>query len=942
MRCYENPNITSENRVKPRCYYIPKGKSEYELLNGKWDFAYFQRDIDVPNEIEKWDEITVPSCWQLEGYENPNYTNINYPYPVDPPYVPDDNPCGIYRRTFDVKNKWGRIYIVLEGVASCAYVWINNTYIGFTQGSHLQAEFDITEAAIEGTNTIQIKVLKWCCGSYLEDQDFFRFNGIFRDVYMLQRPEGHITDVEMIPNDRSIDITIDGKANLSILAGEEVLLQKEVDGFVSFEPENPVLWNAEKPFLYTVNLERNDEIITLKAGLRKIEIGKQKELLVNGTSVKLRGINHHDTSKYRGWCQTNEELRHDLELMKSLNINCVRTAHYPPTPEFMNMCDEIGFYVVMETDIETHGFLRRLPNVPYHFDMDSNAWPGTLKEWRKEFLERMERMVELFKNYPSVIMWSTGNESGHGCNHVEMIKWTKKRDNTRLVHCEDASRKGQYFNADVYSRMYPSLEETKNFALTDDIDMPVFLCEYAHSMGNGPGDIFEYDELFEKYPKLIGGCIWEWADHVVCENGVQKYGGDFEGEMTHDENFCCDGLVFADRSFKAGTYETKAAFQPMRTTYENNTLRIRNRFDFTNFNEYTFRYVIEADGVEIDSHERKIDVKPHEHLEIEIPYCERTCKYGVYLKVMLMDHEHCLAMEQHQLPARIENKVLKDAAVLSEDDLFVYSKGDSFAYVFSKHYGMFTSLVVNGREQLATRPVISAFRAPTDNERGIKQFWNRMDVWQGENLDYTFSKIYDCKVAGNQIIVTGSLAGISRCPLFKYTQTCTIFADGTVEIGLVGDIREDAMWLPRMGYEFAMPAGMSEFKYYGRGPIESYHDMKHFAPVGMYESTAEKEYVGYVVPQEHGNHNDVKMLQIGDLVFECVREQGMEINVSEYTAKQLCQANHTDELKKDGLTHLRIDYKDSGIGSASCGPALGEAHRLSEKHIDFSYLISIV
>lgn len=254
MRCYENPNITSENRVKPRSYYIPKGKSEYELLNGKWDFAYYHRDIDVPDEIEKWDEITVPSCWQLEGYENPNYTNINYPYPVDPPYVPDDNPCGIYRRTFDVNNKWGRFYIVLEGVASCAYVWINDTYIGFTQGSHLQAEFDITEAVVEGTNSIQIKVLKWCCGRYLEDQDFFRFNGIFRDVYMLQRPEGHITDVEMIPNEHSIDIKIDGKANLSILAGEEVLLQKEIDGFISFTPETPVLWNAEKPFLYTVNL----------------------------------------------------------------------------------------------------------------------------------------------------------------------------------------------------------------------------------------------------------------------------------------------------------------------------------------------------------------------------------------------------------------------------------------------------------------------------------------------------------------------------------------------------------------------------------------------------------------------------------------------------------------------------------------------------------------
>lgn len=567
MRFYENILKTSENRINPPSYCIPSGISECINLNGEWNFAYFSRDIDVPERIEKWDKIPVPSCWQLQGYENPNYTNTNYPYPVDPPYVPDDNPCGVYNREFTVDKKWGRLYFVFEGVSSCASLYINDRYVGFTQGSRLQAQFDITDFISDGRNTVTVKVLKWCVGSYLEDQDAFRYNGIFRDVYILQRPEKHITDVEIIPNEKSFNIKLDGKADVKISADNKVLFEGEMDNELSFAPEKPVLWNAEKPYLYDIELARNGEILRFKSGLRSVKISENYELLINGVSVKLHGVNHHDTSKYRGWCQTDEELRQDLLLMKKLNINCVRTSHYPPTPKFIGMCDEIGLYVVCETDIETHGFLRRLPNVGYRFDMESNAWPATMSDWKDEHIERMKRMVEVFKNNPCIIMWSTGNESGHGCNHLEMIKWTRSRDNSRLIHCEDASRKGQFHNADVFSWMYPGYSDLGNKALTDDVNMPIFLCEYSHAMGNGPGDVWDYNELFDKYPKLIGGCIWEWADHVVTVDGVEKYGGDFEGEITHDGNFCCDGLVFADRSLKAGSLEAKAAYQPIRTTF---------------------------------------------------------------------------------------------------------------------------------------------------------------------------------------------------------------------------------------------------------------------------------------------------------------------------------------------------------------------------------------
>lgn len=937
MRIYENPQKTSENRKPPRSYYIPGGISEYRLLNGVWKFAYFKRDIDVPEQITDWDIISVPSCLQLLGYENPNYTNVNYPYPCDPPYVPDDNPCGIYEREIEIAEKWGRVYFVLEGVSSCAFLYINGQYVGFTQGSHLQAEFDITDYVQKGMNTVRVKVLKWCCGSYLEDQDFFRYNGIFRDCYILQRPQGHIEDVEMIPTDKQIHIKLAGTAAVRIFDGEQLLTMDEMTDTFSFTPDNPVLWNAEKPHLYTVDLERAGEIITFKTGLRKVEVSEKYELLINGTSVKLHGVNHHDTSKYRGWCQTDDELLKDLTLMKELNINCVRTSHYPPTPKFIQLCDEIGLYVVLETDIETHGFLQRLPNTNYEFDIDSNDWPATMPEWKNEHVERMKRMVETYKNYSCVIMWSTGNESGHGCNHVEMIRWTKQRDNSRLIHCEDASRIGQMHNADVYSRMYSSLGELKKFAMMDNIDMPVFLCEYSHAMGNGPGDVYYYNEIFDKYPKLIGGCIWEWADHVVTINGVQKYGGDFEGELTHDGNFCCDGLVFADRSLKAGSLEAKAAYQPIRTTYEDGILTVYNRLDFTNLNEYQFVYYIEADGQKIAEKQVFLSAKPHSLVRIKIPYEVVGCRYGVYLHTALMKGDRTYASTQHKLPSIIQKDEKAEKLELSEDTLNIYAAGAGFSYVFSKHHGSFTSIRIEGEEQLSDKMMLSAFRAPTDNDRVIKIRWANINTWQGENLDCAFSKVYSCHIENGGIIITGALSGVARSPFIKYRLSVNIATNGQIHFELDGNVREDAIWLPRLGFEFALPGETDVFTYYGQGPQESYCDMCHAAKMGMYTSNTDQEYVNYVRPQEHGNHNHVKMLRIGKLEFSC--PDGFDANVSKYSTSVLYKAEHTDELFTDGKTHLRIDYKDSGIGSNSCGPELNEAYRLKEKEIHFEFTL---
>ena len=940
MRVYENILKTSENRLPQRAYYIPKGKSEYTLLNGKWRFCYFNRDIDVTESITRWDEIQVPSCWQALGYDTPNYTNINYPYPYDPPYVPDDNPLGVYEKDFTVKELWGKVYYVMEGVSSCAFVYVNGVYAGFTQGSHLQAEFDITPLVKKGKNTLRVKVLKWCVGSYLEDQDFFRFNGIFRDTYILQRPSGHVNDVYIEAKNGSVTVNADQICNVTLLDMQGNILGRAKGDKTEIAVDKPVFWNAEKPYLYTVKIEKDGEIIEIQTGFRTIEISNKYELLINGVPVKLHGVNHHDTHPINGWYETDEELEKELGLMKELNINCIRTSHYPPTPYFLNLCDRLGFYVILETDIESHGALRRHANVGYNFDIESTDWPGTKPEWEREHVERMQRALYRDRNHASIIMWSTGNESGHGPNHKAMAEFIRQQNDGRLVHIEDASRKGEIHSADVFSRMYPPFEKLLDFANDDTIDMPVFLCEYAHAMGNGPGDVYEYNEIFDSHDKLIGGCVWEWADHTLIVDGVQKYGGDFSGELTHDGNFCCDGMVFSNRTLKAGSLEVKAAYQPIRTKFDNGVLTVKNRLDFTNLNEYTFVYKIEVDGKEISKTESIINLDPHQTAEIEIGNKSYEGRLGAFVTCLLIKEGKEVARTQHELPiVKIANDAVEMQATFTEKDNEIVISGDNFEYIFSKHYGNFTSIKIDSQEQLADVVRLTSWRAPTDNERNEKAYWGFYNIWQGENLNRHFSKIYDCTLSGDTITVKGALAGVSRLPYFRYSLSYRINGKGEITVTLNGSVGETNYWLPRLGFEFVLPAEHKNFTYFGYGPYESYIDTHHAGLMGFYESDTDKEYVNYVRPQEHGNHFGVRKLNIGKL---CITGNSFEANVSNYDAYMLDAANHTDELRSDGLVHLRIDYKNSGIGSNSCGPKLDEKYKLSEKEIFFEIKISPV
>ncbi len=941
MRFYEDLAVRSANRMPPRSYYIPEGAAEYRLLNGEWQFKYFENG-DAATEPTRWDTIPVPSCWQMQGYGSPNYTNVCYPFPFDPPFVPDINPCGWYRRTFAVEDTAKRHYLVLEGVSSCARVYVNDAEVGFTQGSRLQAEFDLTPYVTAGENTLLIQVWQWCSGSYLEDQDAFRHNGIFRDVYLLIRPEGHLHDVSIASvENKAFRIITDRPCTVRVSDGDRLIGEGEGSD-LTIPVEDPILWNAEKPHLYDIEIGCAGEIIRRRAGIRSIAVSDQREVLINGQPVKFRGVNHHDTSPTGGWTMTDEELLRDLQLIKSLNMNTVRTSHYPPAPKFLDWCDEIGLYVVLETDIEAHGSIHRFPYQQGAFFEHQEGSLTNLPEWEGAFVERMIRAVERDKNSPSVIFWSLGNESDFGDNHRAMLRWLHSREDDRLTHYEGASAANIY-ELDVYSRMYPSLEELDKKVQEGTAGEPIFLCEYSHSMGNGPGDVWQYWERILASPALVGGCIWEWTDHTVLVDGVPCYGGDFPGELTHSGNFCCDGMTFHDRSFKSGTYEIAAAYAPFRFTYEDGVITIKNWYAFTNLDEKLVRYTLSVDGKVIEEKKVTVSAAPYGTATITPQACfPTTCTLGCTVTVALCEPDGTVFAQLQQeldVPVLLP-KTTKAPASLTEDAFHVYAQGERFTYAFSKQHGMFDSLVLDGRERLAGPVTLTTYRAIIDNEMFCYQNWKYTDQFKAENMDRAFTKVYDVTVSDGCIVAQCSLAGVSRVPMVRYTLKIFIHEDGGMDWTVDAEVRDWAAWIPRFGFEFPLAQKNLPFRYFGRGPGDNYCDMRHHARLDWFESTAAEEYVPYILPQEHGNHTGVRSLSIDGLTFEAA-ERSFEANVSQYTTLQLDRATHINEIGDSTGTHLRIDYRDTGVGSQSCGPELAQEFRLTEKQITFAFSIRI-
>ena len=946
MRFYEDLNHISENRLPQRAYYIPENKGAYIPLNGEWNFKYYTADFLEEKDISDWDRIPVPSCWQLCGYDHPNYCNVNYPYPVDFPYVPDENPMGVYMREFEITNETNRHYIVFEGVSSNLELYINGNYVGYSQGSHLQAEFDITDFVEHGTNKVLAKVRKWCSGSYLEDQDFFRFNGIFRDVYILSRPEGHLVDIHITTEGNTIISEFAGNAKVSLFDDGKLLDSITATDRAEFTVSSPIKWNAEKPHLYELVFECEGEIIRRKIGFVEYSVNSELAFCVNGVPVKLKGINHHDTHPTKGWYMSDDDLMYDLVRMKELNINTIRTSHYPPTPKFLDMCDELGFYVMLETDLETHGFINRNPSIAstpdelsYDMCIRPDEWPGNHPDWKEAYVERMIRAYERDKNHTCIFSWSTGNESGHCLHHYEMIKYIRSVDKKRLIHCEDASRLSEFYpefyeRPDIYSRMYTSVEFSEEYAKDESRTLPYFLCEYSHAMGNGPGDIKDYWDVFYKYPKLIGGCIWEWADHTVLVDGVPKYGGDFD-ELTHDGNFCSDGLVFYDRNFKAGSLNAKAVYQYMRCALDGDEILVTNLYDFTNLNEYTFKYETVVDGEVIASETLVLNAEPKETVSVSCKTVDK-CRLGAYINCYLYDKTgYEVAASQLDMGAeceKIEKTSFENVSISETENDFIARAGNT-VYTISKHYGEIVSIVKDGKEQLLDRVKLTVLRAPIDNERRIVAKWYKGKSAWAEGFDRLFNKCYSAKACGNTINISASLCCVSRTPFLRYEASYTFFGDGSVKVSLSGDVREDCIWLPRLGFEFKTPYENEKFTYYGMGDGENYCDMHYHAKIGLYESSAKREYVPYIVPQEHGNHIKTKMLTMKN-GLEFTSDNGFEFNVSHYSGENIMQAMHIDELKKEDFTFIRIDYKNSGVGSNSCGPELLPKYRLDEKRIE--------
>lgn len=999
---WQDLDILHINREKPRSYYIPYqnekaalagkkgGSAFYKLLNGNWNFIYFDRFIDVPEDLcepnfydYEWEELPVPSNWQMYGYDVPHYTNVNYPYPVDPPHVPNENPVGVYSRAFALPTDWAgkEIYVNFEGVNSCFYLYINGEFVGYSQGAHLPAEFRIDKYLNAGENNITVKVLKWCDGSYMEDQDFYRLSGIFRDVYLLARDAGHIRDFFAKPvldkdyKNGVLSVEIDGgkDVTLKLFAPDGSFLGETASkgGSASFSIENVEKWTAETPALYTLLLENGSEFIAQEVGFVKIETAANCALLINGVAVKLKGVNRHDTHPELGHYTPIEAMESELKLMKRHNINTIRTSHYPNTPEFLKLCSRYGFYVVDETDIESHGFATCATGASYATHHDQ--WITMNPAWEKAFVERAQRMVERDKNNACILMWSLGNESNYGENHAQMSRWIKSRDLSRPIHYEGASQGGDPLDiVDVVSRMYPHLDHLKAEGVNRKKDpRPYYMCEYAHAMGVGPGGLKEYWDLVEKYPRLIGGCIWEWADHSVKltqedGNTYYTYGGDF-GEYPHDNNFCVDGLVRPDRTPSSGLLEAKAVYQYLRAEdfdLLSGKVRVRNLHDFISASCYEMVWKVMRDGkVFAQGKIGSLNIAPHSARTYSLGYAlPKDCAYGCTLDISFRltedtpwaesGYEAGFSQLALAVPAAEKEAYLCAATLDTEETKeYVEIMGDDFTYLFNKFYGGFESIIKDGVEMLEGVTQFGIWRAPTDNDMYIRRDWKNDHVhYEGAGFDRAQTYVYSAELTEKEdtcvkIKVLSNLACPSKLPFIQLETLYTVNAFGEITVSAKASVREDLPHLPRFGMEFTMPRGNEFIQYYGRGPGENYTDMKNASKIGLYDSTVEAQQEFYIRPQENGNHTDTSWLVVSDLLGRGMMFTGdpvFEFKVSHHTAEDLEEATHTNELEDRAETFVRIDYKVGGIGTGSCGPQLNEKYCFDQKEFSFSFSIKPV
>ena len=999
---YENIHVLHENTMPDRSYYIPASKvienleenreasDRFLLLNGMWKFKYYSSIYELTDrfyeenfETADYKQVLVPGVWQNYGYDCWQYTNIRYPFPFDPPYVPCDNPCGTYVYDFDYSacKEAPKAYLNFEGVDSCFYVWVNGQYAGYSQVSHSTSEFDVTDFLREGKNRLAVLVLKWCDGSYMEDQDKFRSSGIFRDVYILKRPENGIFDyfikTAQSVSEAQVDIELTYfnepvlvEAKLLDAEGALVASADTKGESIHMNIKNPVLWNAEQPYLYTLVLKSGGEVITEHVGIREISIINQV-VCFNGKPIVFHGVNRHDSDSVTGPVISLEQMKKDLILMKRHNFNAIRSSHYPNVPYFYQLCDKYGFYVVDEADNESHG-----PSEIYYAD---NSGENKAKRWNEAIadnpdyieatVDRVKRCVVRDKNRPCVVIWSMGNECAYGCTFEEALKWTKAYDDSRLTQYESAryhgdKRKYDFSNLDLYSRMYPSLDEIKEH-LDGGLDKPLILIEYCHAMGNGPGDLEDYFQMFSKEEKLCGGFVWEWCDHAIAhgmpgERIKYYYGGD-HGEKIHDGNFCMDGLVYPDRRPHTGLLEYKNVYRPIRVEgfdAASKTVILRNYMDFTNAKdlvEISFEMI--CDGEKIQSGTiGKIDIKPSETATIKVPL-DIPKKGRVFLKinygavntdeVILPGHsfgfdELCMENEdsKNQFAALLHAHTSNKPAEFSETDKEICVWGEKFEYRLDKRTGLFSSLKADGSEQLMRPMEVNLWRAPTDNDMYIKSEWYRA------GYDRTTTRAYSAQVCADADKVTiscrMSVAAEAVQRILNMDTLWTIDGDGIVTLKMSVEKCPEFPTLPRFGLRLFINKSMNKITYEGMGPYESYCDKHRASWHGIFSDTAENMHEDYIKPQENGSHFDCSWVMAeGDEKCFCVAGgQPFSMNASVYTQEELTIKQHNFELVPSEFTVLCIDYAQSGVGSNSCGPQLLEKYRFDESAFDFSIVFS--
>ena len=998
---------------KPHAYFIPYHSSaaaslgnraasnRFLSLCGEWSFRYYKSVNDVEDftapdyTSEGSDRLNVPRSWQFalnRGYDTPHYTNVNYPFPVDPPHVPDNNPCGLYERSFEIDadtlaNR--DVKLVFEGVDSCFYVYVNNRFAAYSQVSHMTSEIPANEYLVAGVNNIKVLVLKWCDGSYLEDQDKIRSSGIFREVYLLLRDKVHVTDLyvraetdeDFSKATLTAEIDTNGKTDLSYRVvcpcGKELAsgnLISDGKATLSLEIDAPKLWSDETPNLYELYLVCGDEHIRQEFGVRRFEI-KGRVVYVNGQKVKAKGVNRHDSHPQLGAATPMDHMLRDLYILKAHNVNMIRTSHYPNDPRFYELCDRLGFYVCDETDIETHG----MQSVGNWDELTDSP------EWSAAYLDRAERMFERDKNHACVLMWSVGNESGTGLNHRLMSEYFHRRAPGCIVHCEDASRRADviYRQAegkekrilfdyiDIESCMYLALDfnpakkgkYSVDQYLTDKAytTKPLFLCEYSHAMGNGPGDLEAYWQVMDKYDNFFGGCVWEMLDHSVDIGTTGKpayiYGGDF-GNVPHDSNFCVDGLLYPDRRPHTGMLELKQVLRPCRVTAFDpvkKTVQLRNTRYFTDLSDLDLYWTLERNGKVIDSGRlTALSVAPRHSRTYKLPlpdvdlldgFCYLNLSFRSNVTHPWADVGYEVGFEQFELAAKAITPVSAPAvhatfAAETQGNEIRILDG-SAVYTVDRVHGLIVSLTGDGKELLSSPVTPTVWRAPTDNDRKVKKDWinagyDRMQV-----------KCYDCQLTevSENVIRVGAKLSMGAAAKRPLLQLDAVYEFKRGEgVTLHTDVKKsaDTPFLPRFGFVFKMPADCEQLRYFGRGPVESYLDKRQASRMGLFHTTVTEHFEHYVRPQENTAHADTRWVEIANLAGQGLLATNTEgssafsFNCSHFTAEQLTQTAHDYELVPLTETVVNLDCRHSGIGSNSCGPKLDASLQLNESSFSFS------